>query len=1085
MPGRSVAVRLTAEVSGYIANMTRAGAATQRAMGSAEAATARASKASSRHDRVLSALGTTAKYSGIAVAGGLALAVKEAADFNEKMALVQTLSHANARQMRELSASAMHTGTAFGFTATEVADGQAEMIKAGVSLRDIMGGGLRGTLALAAAGQTDVGTATSIAASALTQFNLRGKDVPHVADLLAAGADKALGSVEDLGYGLGQVGTTAHQMGIGIDGAVGTLAEFAQAGLTGERGGTTFKQMLLQLASPTKQAQVLMDKYHLSLYDANGQMKTMPELAGNIQRSFKDLDPAARNAALGVIFGSRAIQGANILLKDGEAGNRKWIRSVNDQGFAAQQAGGKLDSLKGDMQKLKAEGVNALIELGQGSQSPLRHLVQDVTGGIRKITEDGSLKRWGDETGQVLQTVVSGAKPVVGAIGGIVSAFNSLPSPVKTGLVAGGLGALTLSKVPGGKAVTRGVGSSVSGALGGRGGVVPVFVTNMGKGMGTDSKGDPIEKAGSKLLPAAGANPYAAIAAAILAASYAGEKYNNYGKNPFTNPQTGPLSGGRLGINARHANLGLPDLSLPKGGFGHFQATSGNLGKSLKDLGHIFSALSAGHPWAAFEKTDKAVKGFDGSVKGTHLVLDTFAKGLKRAGVSSEVLDKTLRGKSTTQFAYDLHRAGVSTQQFGQMLHTLPDYVQTKILTPGALESKGAIRALARQFDLTPKQIQTIIKLIGAKKAAEDVDNTRKHVKGLGATDAKPHVIPQGTEDTDNKVNKNKKNLHTLNATTAKPHVDLQGAGSAAGQISHVSSLLAGLDGDHATTTITTIHANTQKNTILNYYKNLGHPKAGGGHITGPGTETSDSIPAMLSDNEYVVRAAAVRKYGVGMFDQINAMHFANGGLTRARKFAGGGSVGDGLDDLHYRHNIRGVTRELAKLTAELKKTRESRKEYSKTVAQAYVTDPFQGTLGGFDSQVAYETKRIRGARADLKTLRNHGLGGALYKELAASGNATLIDQFSHLTRAQIAARERSYRGLNRADKGLGDQAATQVFSDRAHKLGDQIDALRREVHALRHGHHIGNTNIRHATIRDSDTKTKTKAAARKARHNR
>lgn len=42
------------------------------------------------------------------------------------------------------------------------------------------------------------------------------------------------------------------------------------------------------------------------------------------------------------------------------------------------------------------------------------------------------------------------------------------------------------------------------------------------------------------------------------------------------------------------------------------------------------------------------------------------------------------------------------------------------------------------------------------------------------------------------------------------------------------------------------------------------------GRVSGPGTSTSDSIPAMLSAGEYVVRAAAVRKYGVGLLEALN-----------------------------------------------------------------------------------------------------------------------------------------------------------------------------------------------------------------------
>jgi hypothetical protein len=60
----------------------------------------------------------------------------------------------------------------------------------------------------------------------------------------------------------------------------------------------------------------------------------------------------------------------------------------------------------------------------------------------------------------------------------------------------------------------------------------------------------------------------------------------------------------------------------------------------------------------------------------------------------------------------------------------------------------------------------------------------------------------------------------------------------------------------------------------------FGFKNAAGGPIYGPGTTTSDSIPALLSDREYVMRAAAVDKYGVAMMESINSMRFAAGGLA-------------------------------------------------------------------------------------------------------------------------------------------------------------------------------------------------------------
>lgn len=47
---------------------------------------------------------------------------------------------------------------------------------------------------------------------------------------------------------------------------------------------------------------------------------------------------------------------------------------------------------------------------------------------------------------------------------------------------------------------------------------------------------------------------------------------------------------------------------------------------------------------------------------------------------------------------------------------------------------------------------------------------------------------------------------------------------------------------------------------------------ATGGYVSGPGTKTSDSIPAQLSKGEYVIKAAAVDKFGVGFLNNINSM---------------------------------------------------------------------------------------------------------------------------------------------------------------------------------------------------------------------
>lgn len=79
---------------------------------------------------------------------------------------------------------------------------------------------------------------------------------------------------------------------------------------------------------------------------------------------------------------------------------------------------------------------------------------------------------------------------------------------------------------------------------------------------------------------------------------------------------------------------------------------------------------------------------------------------------------------------------------------------------------------------------------------------------------------------------------------------------------------------------------------------------ATGGYITGPGTGTSDSIPARLSNGEYVIKASSVQKFGKDFFDSLNAgqmSKFAKGGMVNRKPsvpqgFANGGMVAGAQD---------------------------------------------------------------------------------------------------------------------------------------------------------------------------------------------
>lgn len=120
-------------------------------------------------------------------------------------------------------------------------------------------------------------------------------------------------------------------------------------------------------------------------------------------------------------------------------------------------------------------------------------------------------------------------------------------------------------------------------------------------------------------------------------------------------------------------------------------------------------------------------------------------------------------------------------------------------------------------------------------------------------------------------------------------------------KVASARAQLNSLNGKTAVTYIIT-HSNTYRSVhdIVKWRGGAVHLAGGGmpGLVRGSGTSTSDSIPAMLSNGEYVVRASAVSRYGAGMLDAINAGRFQGGaggaGADAGRGLAAGlaGSMG-------------------------------------------------------------------------------------------------------------------------------------------------------------------------------------------------
>jgi len=364
---KNIVIRLMADTASYEAAMTRAGS-TARTVASGMENTGRKS--------ALIASGMTA--AGLAVAAFGVAAVKMAADFDQQMSTVQANTGATSAQMDQLRAAAIEAGASTVYSASDSADAINDLGKAGMSVTDILTGGLSGALNLAASDGMAVGDAAEYMANALSMFHLKGSQASQVADTLAAGAGKAVGNVSDFGEALNNCGAQANSFGMNIQETTGVLALFAQNGTIGAEAGTQLNSMLMKLAAPSAEASNTMKELGISAYDAQGHFVGMANFAGQLQKAEKGLTDEQRNQANATIFGSYAIKAANYLYDAGESGVRKWTKAVSESGYAAEQAAAKNNNLKGDLENLGGSMESLMISVGEGAQGPLRKMVQGL-----------------------------------------------------------------------------------------------------------------------------------------------------------------------------------------------------------------------------------------------------------------------------------------------------------------------------------------------------------------------------------------------------------------------------------------------------------------------------------------------------------------------------------------------------------------------------------------------------------------------------------------------------------------------------------------------------------------------------------
>lgn len=888
MAERVVQVTIRAAIDNYVKGMEKVRKAT--------ADTAKESDKLEKVGQAAERVGGSLLTMGAAATGSVLVVTKMAADFDAQMSKVQAATNATASEMDKFRNQALTAGAAFGYTATQVTEAQVELGKAGLATKDILGGGLTGVLALAASDNVDLGRATQIAAVAMKQFNLAGSDVPHIADLLAAGAGKALGGVQELGDALNQSGLVASNFGFSIEETTGVLSSFADAGLLGSDAGTSLKSMLQMLANPSKESAQLMKSLGINVEDANGSFLGAADIAQVLHDRLSTLSDAQRQQALSQIFGADAVRAATVLYKEGADGIQQYIDQNNDAGYAVDQAAKKADNLNGDLKKLKSAFQSGLIDTGTSASSALRPLVQTMTNVVDAV----------NALPEPLKATALGATGVVGATsllaGGMLFAIPKIVE-FRGALAALRSGGVTARSTLGGvaKFMTGPWGIALSVAAS----AAAIFAAQqLESAQYTQTLRDSLNQTTGALTKNTSelvANALAAKTSIPIIGEIAGSsaydkaKRLGIGLETVTKAAQGNTKAYKELLAVQRDIRGSDDndyitkkygegLSDASGDITELVQSVEKQRKAVKDSKEQFGQLaeaqgdskngseeaasgldslsqSAEDATQSISDTADAIKGFNSvqldvnsAQRDLEASIDAVTDSVKENGQSLDVTTEKGRANAASLDSIaqsTLNYAGALYQQTGSQEQAT-----------GALESgRSSLIAALGQYGVTGQAAQDYAnKILGTPTDWATLFQNNAPAAGA-ATDtykSKLDALPASKQT-------------QINAATAQAQSAIQSVLNSLGLV------------QSKTITITTnrVETATKQNT-------KGIFKADGGYISGPGTGTSDSIPAMLSNGEYVIRERSVSKYGTGFLDAVNAGRYANGGLVH---LAAGGSA--------------------------------------------------------------------------------------------------------------------------------------------------------------------------------------------------
>ena len=404
----------------------------------------------------LASVGKAMTVAGAATTIMGAQAIKNFGSFQQALNQAAVIAGGTSKDIDGLADVANRMGAELPISAQDASNAMVAMARDGASI-----GTIKKEFPAIAQAATAAGADLQATASVVQQsMNIWGKSLKspqQAAGILVQVANQSNASIESMQQALADVGPTASAAGYSMQDTANAIGLLTNTGMSAAQAADNLNHAIVLMQSPTKQSKAYIDQLGISFRDAQGNMKSLPQIAGELNTAFdkaskstQGFGKAQQDAALKAMFGQDGMRVMRTLMKSVADETNNTTTSWNASSKAIEKFAGttatatkNLSSQANEMQ----QNLGSKIEQLGGNWEALSNKAMAAKGGVNSSLLDmmNSTLEWASSSDNSIAKVTRGfigLSPVIGpattALGGFITNAGKILGV--TGGIVSGLG---------------------------------------------------------------------------------------------------------------------------------------------------------------------------------------------------------------------------------------------------------------------------------------------------------------------------------------------------------------------------------------------------------------------------------------------------------------------------------------------------------------------------------------------------------------------------------------------------------------------------------------------------------------------